>query len=81
MECAPKHYLSAQTDRCLLREPGCRYDDKDNCVSCDEPFVYSHNKCIIPGCSKLSYSGCLQCHKPYILSAGGYCEIEHCYRM
>ena len=51
--------MSKIQQKCLLKEPGCVYDNYDNCNSCVNPFKSDgNNKCYIPGCLSHSFEGC-----------------------
>lgn len=44
--------MSNIKNKCILREPGCIYDLKDDCSTCAAPFksVIGSNKCYLVGC-------------------------------
>lgn len=78
MECAPKYFLSTKTNKCLLREPGCHYNEEDKCFTCDKPFYFDGIRCEIYGCLELNWKGCAQCFYPMQVNEFGLCEVPNC---
>jgi hypothetical protein len=45
IECAPNYYMSKLQSKCLPKEPGCIYNDQDQCYDCDQPFHFDGVRC------------------------------------
>ena len=78
IKCMSNYYYSKTEKKCIRNRPGCNYDLNGFCCSCNPPFEYKNNQCVIFGCSSLSDFGCAECSYPFKLNSKSLCEIPNC---
>ncbi|CAM6001492.1 unnamed protein product [Sphagnum balticum] len=75
--CSNGYFLSATFDKCSPMQPGCIYQ-AGVCSSCNKPFAFKKDVCMIEGCLKYDQLGCVQCVNDKFTLYDHVCRLAEC---
>ena len=76
MTCEKDYTYDSVSKKCIKKLPGCIFNDKAQCVSCQANYQFNQGKCYIIGCKTYNQNNrCSECETNFKVSTLGFCTI------